>query len=283
MMRNRTRNEARGPRLRRVARIGRRWSEDLRPGLLAMVGGATATALLAGLVLASPASAQSDPGFLFGTPRASLALKVGYSMPRGDSELFQFTQEELTVDENDFNGAAVTGELGIRISERLDLMAAVGYSGSRTRSEFRDWVDEDDFPIEQTTQFDMVPVTVGIKAYLNERGRQIGSLAWVPESQTVNPYVGAAAGVTWFRFEQFGDFIDYETLDIFPDHFLSEGAAPTVHVLAGLDITLSPRLFFTGEARYGWANAPLDDGNFVGFDDLDLAGFQASAGIGFRF
>lgn len=279
-MRSRTRKEARGPRLRRIARL-RGGSTELRPGILAVVG-ATGLALLAGLVVVQPASAQGDPGFLFGSPRGSLALKVGYSVPRADSELFHFTRDELTVEKSDFNGVSIAGELGIRISERLDFTAALGYAASRTRSEFRDWVDESDLPIEQTTHFDMVPLTFGVKAYLNERGRRVGSLAWVPDSQKVNPYVGAAAGVTWYRFEQFGDFIDFETLDIFPDNFFSDGSAPTVHVLGGLDVTLSPRLFFTGEARYGWAKAPLDR-DFVGFDDLDLAGFQASAGIGFRF
>ena len=237
------------------------------------------------LALVGPGSTQlaaQDSGFLFGTPKGTLALKVGYSIPRASSDLFTFTQDELTVDAADFNGVGLAGELGFRISERLDLTASVGFSESRTRSEFRDWVDESDLPIEQETRFSMVPLTVGFKTYLSQRGRRVGRLAWVPSENKVNPYVGGAVGVTWYQFEQFGDFIDYETLDIFPDNFYSEGSAPTVHVLGGVDVTLSPRVYFTAEGRYGWAEAPLD-GDFIGFEDLDLAGFQGSIGIGFRF
>ena len=230
---------------------------------------------------ATDAAAQQE-GFLFGTPKGSLALKVGYHIPRAESDLFVFTQDELTVDEGDFNGFGLAGELGVRISERLDLTASVGFSESRTRSEFRDWVDESDLPIEQETRFSTVPLTVGFKTYLNERGRRVGRLAWVPSENKVNPYVGGAVGVTFYQFEQFGDFIDFETLDIFPDNFYSEGSAPTFHVLGGVDVSLSPRVYFVAEGRYGWASAPLD-GDFIGFEDLDLAGFQGSVGIGFRF
>lgn len=244
-----------------------------------VLGVATLGFLVAGSI--QPASAQRDPGFLFGTPRASLNLKVGYSVPRADSELFDFTRQDLTVQKEDFNGASISGDLGIRLSERLDLTFGLGYAGSFTRSEFRDWVDADDLPIEQETRFHMVPLMVGTKVYLNDRGRTIGNLAWVPQG-SINPYVGVAAGLTWYRFEQFGEFIDFETLDIFPDNFISDGTAPTVHILGGADVSVTPRLYFTGEGRYGWANAPLDE-DFVGFDNLDLAGFHASVGIGFRF
>ncbi|NNM31648.1 MAG: outer membrane beta-barrel protein [Gemmatimonadetes bacterium] len=229
----------------------------------------------------APAAAQ-DEGFLFGTPKGSLALKVGYHVPRAQSDLFVFTQNELTVEDGDFNGMGLAGELGVRISERLDLTASVGFSESRTRSEFREWEDESGFPIEQETRFSVVPLTVGFKTYLGSRGRRVGRLAWVPSENKVNPFVGGAVGVTYYQFEQFGDFIDFETLDIFPDNFYSEGTAPTVHVLGGVDVTLSPRVYFTAEGRYGWASAPLDR-DFVGFEDLDLAGFQGSVGIGFRF
>ena len=94
--------------------------------------------------------------------------------------------------------------------------------------------------------------------------------------------MGAGGGIVWYRFEQFGDFVDFETLDIFADNFQSDGTAPTVHLMAGMDISATSNLLITVEGRYGWASGALDE-DFVGFDDLDLAGFQATAGIGFRF
>ncbi len=242
-------------------------------------------AALPGLSDGAKLAAQSDSDFLFSTPQASLAFRVGYSLPRagegkGTQSLWDLTREQLTINTADFGGVSLSGELGIRTTERLDVAVTLGYTLAETTSEFRDWVDENDFPIEQVTEFSTLPLTLGIKAYLLKRGRSVGRFAWIP--RTWNPYAGIAGGLVWYRFEQFGDFVDFDTWDIFTDNFRSKGRAPTLHLLGGVDMSLNGRFMLTGEARYGFASAPLD-ADFVGFPDLDLAGFQATAGIAVRF
>ena len=148
-------------------------------------------------------------------------------------------------------------------------------------SEFRDWVDLDDLPIEQETTLQRVPLTLGLKWYLGDRGRAIGRFAWIPED--VNAYVGAAGGVTFYRFEQEGDFVDYETLDIFFDTFTMTGSTPTAHLYAGVDYSLFPNLLATLEGRYAWSKAVDMSGDFVGFEPMDLSGLQASVGFSVRF
>jgi hypothetical protein len=76
--------------------------------------------------------------------------------------------------------------------------------------------------------------------------------------------------------------VDFENLDIFPDVFESSGWTPTAHVLAGADFSLTPRLALNAEGRYGWAKADMGP-DFVGFDKIDLAGFQATLGLSVRF
>ena len=256
-----------------------RWRSEGRRALGFLAGLA-----LLGLLAAPEAHAQSR-GFLLGTPKLSMVFKAGFNLPRagsgnGTQSLWDLTREELTVETADLTGMSIGGELGIRASERLDITLSVGYSIAETRSEFRHWVDTDDLPIEQTTEFATVPVTLGVKAYLRERGRAVGRFAWIP--RTWNPYAGVAAGWVNYRFEQWGDFVDYETRDIFNDHFLSTEGGPTVHLVGGMDMQVTSRMMFTGEARYGFAKAPLE-ADFVGFPDLDLTGFQITGGIGFRF
>ena len=119
-----------------------------------------------------------------------------------------------------------------------------------------------------------------MKAYLRDRGRSIGRFAWVPADWA--PYVGAGAGWVWYRFRQDGDFVDFETLDIFPDTYTSKGRAPTLHLYGGADWSLGPSFFLTGEARYAWASADLS-GDFVDFDPVDLSGLQATVGLSVRF
>ena len=251
-------------------------------GMLALFA---ALALL-GLTGYERLAAQSGGrGFLFGSPKAMLTFKGGLNLPRaasgnGEQSLWDLTREELTVETSDLRGASIIGELAVRASERLDITLAVGYSASETRSEFREWVGTDDLPIEQTTRFTTTPVILGVKAYLLERGRSVGSLAWIP--RTWNPYVGVAGGLVQYSFRQHGEFVDYETYDIFADDYYSKDRAPTVHFMGGLEMSVNRYLLLVGEARYGFASASLD-ADFVGFPDLDLAGFQATAGISLRW
>ena len=236
------------------------------------------------LVLGAPveASAQSGggDGYLFKEPVVAFTLRAGLSVPRAGSDLFSFTTEELTVEKSDFNAPVVEGRFAIRVNERVDFMATVGGASSSTRSEMREWVGTDGLPIEQTTSFRMLRATFGGKFYLVDRGRKVGSLAWIPSRFL--PYVGGEAGWVFHEFRQEGEFVDFESLDIFRDNFFSEGTAPTVQALAGLDVSLNNRVLFTTEARYGWASDELSL-DFEGFEPLDLAGFQVSAGFTVRF
>lgn len=245
--------------------------------------GGFAVALFALAASAGALSAQ-DADFLFGEPRVSVGLQVGYAGASAGSEIFDQTRSELTVDRGDFNSALVGLELAFRATERLDIALGVAFAGSETHSEYREWVGNDGLPIPQTTSFMRTPLTASLKYYLQDRGRSIGRFAWVPGAWS--PYVGVGGGWTWYRFEQSGEWIDFasdpEALDIFRGTVMSDGFAPTAHVFAGVEKSLSPRFFLSGEGRYSWASSEMDL-DFQGFDAIDLGGFQLVVGIAARF
>jgi hypothetical protein len=238
---------------------------------------AGAAALL--LPLATPAAAQSAD-FLFHRPVLTLALRGGWAVPRAQSEIFDFTVDELTVDRDDFAGFVLQGEIAARVHDRFDVALNVGHSEAKARSEFRDWVDDDDLPIEQTTRFRRTPIEVAGKAYLLPRGREISRFAWVPYGWA--PWVAGGAGAMVYHFDQSGDFVDFETLDIFPKDFESQGTTATAHAAAGADVSVGPHLLLTGEGRYQWARADMSR-DFVDFDPIDLSGFQVTIGLAARF
>lgn len=245
--------------------------------------GSLALALAAALFTGAqptPLAAQAPPDFLFRTPKVSLGFRAGYAVASASSEIFDFTRQELTVGSRDFDAAAFGGQLAITITPRVDFAIDLSYASSTTPSENREYVGTDDLPINQTTEFRRVPLTFGFKAYLKDRGRSVGRFAWIPT--TWAPYVGASGGWVWYRYRLDGDFVDYQTLDIYYDRYTSDGSAPTLHVYGGADWSLSPTVFLTTEARYQWANANMSD-DFVDFDAVDLSGFQATMGISLRF
>ena len=115
-----------------------------------------------------PALAQG-PDFLFRRPVVDVAFSFGYALPRGNSDLFDFTREQLTIDQSDFGSVAVQGEIAVRATDRLSIGVGAGWAGDRTKSEFRDWIGTDDLPIEQTTRFERVPVTLNVRGYFKDR------------------------------------------------------------------------------------------------------------------
>jgi len=238
---------------------------------------ALASAVSLGFTLPAGLTAQTGDGFLFRPPTVTVTLHAGYAVANAGSEIFDDVTDRLTLRRSDFDAPLVGVVLAVPVSSRVDIAASIFYAGSETRSEFRDWVDTDDLPIEQITQLSRTAFTISAKGYLRERGRRVSRLAWIPNRWS--PYVGVGGGVMAYRFEQDGDFVDFETLDIFPASFIDDGAAATIHGLAGVDIVVTPRTVLTVQGRYVWARSPMGN-DFVDFNDVDLSGFQASIGFG---
>jgi hypothetical protein len=243
------------------------------------VGAALGAALLLSGSVAG-AQASSGDGFLFREPVASLTLRGGFDRASAGSDLFSFVTDQLTLSRGDFSALSLGADLSFHVTPRVDLALGASYAGTTTASEFRDFVDQDDLPIEQQTTLRRVPITATVKAYLAPRGRSIGRFAWVPARYA--PYVGVGGGAMWSRFRQEGDFVDFQTNGVFRDLLTSSQWTPTAHGVAGIDYSLSPRFALTGEGRYSWAKADLSD-DFADFDPIDLSGVSATVGLSVRF
>ncbi len=219
-------------------------------------------------------------GFAFGAPRGFFAIKFGLYAPRAESDIFVFNAEQLTLDLSSYNAPLIGVDFGYSVNDRVDIVIGFEFSSSSPVSEMRDFIDEFGAPITQQTRLRQAPITVSVRFNLMERGRSVGSFAWVPNS--VVPYVGVGGGINWWRYEQFGDFVDFADFTIFTDHFRTQGWEPIVHAFGGLDWAVSPRFVLEFEGRYSWAEGQLAPA-FVGFEPIDLAGFRGMVGASFRF
>jgi hypothetical protein len=232
------------------------------------------------LGLAPPAHAQlGGDGFLFRAPRVRLAVRGGFALASANSDVFDFTTENLTLEKRDFSSFSGGASIGVAATDRLELSVDVGYSRAAKSSAFRHLIDNNDLPIEQRTTFERIPYTANVKLYLNSPGQRIGTTAWVPAK--LSPWIGAGGGVMQYRFHQNGDFVDFQTNKVFTSTFESTGATAVVQGLAGTDFTLTPSLALTGEARYLWARGDLGR-DFGGFNKIDLSGVSASVGLSLR-
>ena len=238
--------------------------------------------LLSGAFAGTAFAGDGDDDFMFSAPKGFLGFRIGRFYPRADSDLFKELTNTYTLDKNNFRAWNFGFDGGVNLNERIDLVVSLDYMSRTKRSEYREWVDLDDLPITQKTNYVQVPLTAGLKFLLIPRGRKVGQYAFLPSP--VVPYLSAGAGVEWYRFRMSGDFIDFtsEDLPIYADLLESTGWTPVGYLGGGLDIHIYRSTYVTLDLKYAWAKPELDL-SFIGYDPLDLSGIRATAGFQWHF
>jgi opacity protein-like surface antigen len=226
------------------------------------------------------ASAPANPDFMLGRPRVMIGVRGNWMMASASSDLFDFVTDTLTVEKDNFNTGTFSVEMAVNVTSHLDILAGFDIGQSTTPSEYRDFIDNRGLPIQQTTEFKQNLITASARFSLIPRGREISRFAWIP--RTFVPYVGAGSGVTNYRFQQYGDFVDFADNHVFGESFTSDGWTPIVQAFGGTDIKVYKRLYMSLEGRYTWANTELDQ-DFIDFAPIDLGGFRFGVGIHYAF
>lgn len=224
----------------------------------------------------SPVQPPAPGDFMLGRPKGFLAVDGGFLFANAGSDVYDFVTEQLTLDKKAFNAPIVGLRLGALITPRLEVGVLVEQSRTSVTSEYRDFVDNNQLPITQTTGLQEYQVAANLRWSLVPSGRRISRFAWIP--RTVTPFMGAGAGAIKYRFEQYGSFVDFQTFKVFNSSFRSEGWAPSAHAFVGADLRVYRRIYVTGEARYTWSSAPLGE-DFVDFDPISLAGVRVGGSL----
>jgi hypothetical protein len=202
----------------------------------------------------------------------SLDVRLGGFFPRTESNLFDDDAELYTVGKNDWNGFSAGVEYSFELAPQLELGFHVDGYERRLDTVYRDEVNvRTGRDIRQTLELSIVPVGT--------------SLRWVPLGRraSVSPYLAGGVDVIFYRYEEFGDFIDFfdDRRPIYSDAFLDEGAAFGFHVAGGVRVPVGRDFSIVGEVRYQQARTNMDR-DFRG-NRLDLSGTTASIGGRLRF
>jgi opacity protein-like surface antigen len=202
---------------------------------------------------------------------SEIDVRLGGFFPRAQSNLFRDDSELYTVDRDDWQGLTGGAEFRFRVAPSLYVGLNLDGYGRTVHTQYREFTRESGREITQSLKLNIVPLGA--------------SLRWLPRDgrRDISPYVGAGVDAFFYKYEEFGDFIDFESedLDIIPDSFVSDGAAPGFHVLAGLRVPVSDDFSLVGEGRYQWARTDMGD-DFRG-NRLDLGGWSATFGVSLRF
>lgn len=166
-------------------------------------------------------------------------------------------------------GVAVGAEVNLGINNHLEAGVGVGYQSGSTGSQYRDYVRDDGSEIRQDIRVRNLPVNVNAKVYPFGR------------DQRIQPYVGAGVQVNSWRYEESGQFIDFNTPnnDIYKETYKASGVSVGPVAIAGLKVPLNDKVSIGAEYRRQWGKGRLpEDGGFAG-DHLDLGANTFQAGV----
>jgi len=231
------------------------------------------TLLLLGLTLSlSPTGAKAG----------DLQVRLGAMFPRADTgasnDLFRDLNDLFTkdaslagVDANDWIGVSGGAEYSFRLGDTpLELGFHVDGYERTLETSYRDYTDANGRDIFQTLKLSIVPTGATLRFVHGLRG-------------SFQLYVGGGADAVWYRYEEFGDFIDFydPDLPVIGDSFLDDGWAFGLHAVAGFRVPISYDFALTAEGRYLWAEK--DMGRDFRLNRIDLTGASVTLGFMVRF
>jgi hypothetical protein len=218
---------------------------------------------------------------------SGLEVRLGGFAPRAQSDLFSddadlYTRrsrsDECTatscpgIEKKDWRGGYGGAEYSFDLGHHAELGFSIDGYERRIPTSYRNSVRDDGSEIRQDLRLTIVPVGVSL--------RLLPASRYAP----VQPYVTVGGDVFFYKYEEFGDFIDFfdDSRPISPDHFRSEGAVVGGHAAAGLRIPMGHDFALTGEVRYQFAEKRRMNDDFD-LNHIDLNGASATVGVRLRF
>ena len=207
-----------------------------------------------------------------GTPawaQSSLSLNLGYFVLRGEDTripddvivenlgLFAFDLEQ-------FNNTSVGAEWLIGLGDYTEVGFGVGVYQQTVLSEYSDFVNDDGSEIEQDFKLRVTPVTATLRFF--PFGKR----------NTIQPYAGAGVGFFNWRYSEVGEFIDFNTFDVFRDQFVAADTNVGAVYLGGVRVRVGSRYGVGLEVKYQDAKGVVGiDQGFLA-ERIDLGGLTTS-------
>jgi hypothetical protein len=217
------------------------------------------------LATASPASASG------------LDIRLGAFFPNANSNLFLDDESLYFVQKSDWVGFTGGVEYNHVLAKNFEVAVHVDGYGRSIDTSYRDWMRDDGTEIFQTLRLQIVPFGVTVQ-FVPTRKRT-----------KVAPFLGGGADLFYWKYEEFGEFIDFfdPDLPIYADHFIADGVTFGFHATGGVRFYLNRDFALVVRGNYQWAETDMGGDfspNEPGFiNRIDLSGASVTFGLHIRF
>lgn len=208
--------------------------------------------------------------FAAALPAQQINVKFGYIMPFQSSDLWDDNIYNLAYEKADFNALNFSIEYQHQFHRNFSFYVEGGRYKRTVNSEYRDYEYQDGSPIVQSMHLDLTSLEMGIKINL------------LPSRSRFSPYIGAGAGLYFWKYEQYGEFIDFDEFEVYDGFADQEAVTLGFHVKGGLSMRINRSFGLLLEAKAHFAEGDLGE-YFEGFEPFDLGALSLSAGFQFYF
>ena len=215
-------------------------------------------------------------------PRNAFELRFGWFFPSGGGPLWDDVESQFTLDASDLDGDVFGLTYMGSVSNNFEVGFDADFFHEVELSAARDFVDQDGFAIYHDTELETTTLSIDLRFLPGGRYRSRPGGVHVLKPVW---YIGATAGVNFWDYDEFGDFVDSSNpLDpfVFSDHFSEDGEAFQYGALLGVELPVQPSFHILFEGRYTWAKGDLD-GDLASLDSIELGGASGFFGLAFRF
>ncbi len=161
---------------------------------------------------------------------------------------------------DDFDSASAGGDFSVSVGSFIEVGAGLNYYKATVPTVYSRFVDSDGTEIESDLKLRNIPLSLTAKVFPLTR------------DAGVQPYVGAGVQFNRWQYTEVGEFLDFDTGEIFRDSFVDDGMEIGPVFLAGIRFAVGGNLLLGGEWRYSTAKGDLDPSlGFYG-DTIDLGG-----------
>lgn len=195
-------------------------------------------------------------------------VKIGVLIPNQNSDLWEINRSNLAFNKADMVDIYYGAEYEFLFSKYFTLSVEGGVYNQEVYTAYRDWEYDDGSPIQQTLSLRITSIEMAFKLY------PIG------HRRGFYPYIAGGPGVYFWKYEQWGDFIDTVEGTVEFGYADTSRVALGFHGKAGLVFRVGRNTGLSIEGRYMYLKDNLSD-LFVDFEEFDMSAFSFNIGLHF--